>query len=191
MVGTDYVFYHIDCVITALKGDDSAVGKMDISAEGFWRSFAAILYSLPALFFMWVVSARVPDYVPADRSMAGRIAFDAVFDIGVWLVLIAVLVLLLGQFGYTRRLTHFVVARNWTTLLFNYVMAIALIPGMFETQIDVGTIPLLIALVAVLWAFVRITRQSLESGAGFAVALVFGELALVIALGTIFSPAVV
>ncbi|MGB7431663.1 MAG: hypothetical protein WA921_04255 [Ahrensia sp.] len=191
MVGTDYVFYHLECIINALKGDDNAVDAMDITEDGFWRSFAAILYSLPALFFMWVISARSPEYVPVERSMGLRIAYDAAFDIGVWLVLIAVLVLVLGQLGYTRRLTHFVVARNWTTLLFNYAMAFAFIPSMFGADAGPGTLLLIIMLVVIVWAFVRITRQSLQCSAGFAALIVMGELLAVTALGIFLAPSVV
>jgi hypothetical protein len=31
---------------------------MDISADGFWRSFEAIPAALPALIFAWVAEAR-------------------------------------------------------------------------------------------------------------------------------------
>lgn len=187
MVGTDYVFYHLECIINALKGDDAALEKMDITEDGFWRSFAAILYSIPALFFMWVISARSPDYLPIDRPIGLRIAYDAAFDIGVWLVLIALLVLLLGQLGYTRRLTHFVVARNWTTLLFNYVMAFAFIPSMFGGDVGPGALLLILVLVLIVWAFVRITRQSLQSSSGFAALIVIGELCAVTAFGVLFG----
>lgn len=187
MANLDYVFAHVERVVAALRGDDKAIDTMDISAEGFWRSFSAIFYSLPALFFTWVLSARSASYLPAERAMWLRVIYNGAFDIIVWLSLIAAMVLLLGKIGYTKRITQFVVARNWTTLLFNYVIAIAMIPSMFTAQAGAGSFLILLAIVAVIWAFIRITRQALQCGIGLAFALVFTELFAVTAIGIFFS----
>ena len=51
----DYALHHLSCILRILRGDTAALGDMDISADGFWRSFEAFPAALPALFFAWVV----------------------------------------------------------------------------------------------------------------------------------------
>ena len=49
----DYALHHLTCILRVLRGDVAALGDMDISADGFWRSFeafpAALHYERTAL----------------------------------------------------------------------------------------------------------------------------------------------
>lgn len=57
MINLDYAFHHLESVIGVIAGRPGALERMDISSDGFWRSFSAIIVALPALFFGWVIGA--------------------------------------------------------------------------------------------------------------------------------------
>jgi hypothetical protein len=189
MVGSDYVFYHVEQAIALLKGDPKALDKMDISADGFWRSFAAIVYSLPALIFTWAIGAHSPDHPGVLFSPVLRFVVDGLRDLGLWIAIAAIAIMALRTFGLEGRTAHFIVTRNWTTLLFNYIAALALIPTwLFGPQSTLAAILQLATFAFFVFGYVRITRMSLNVNVMIAAAIVLAEITLVLAVSIKLYP---
>jgi hypothetical protein len=186
MISTDYAFRHIEAVIGLIVGRDDAFEQMDISADGFWRSFWAIVFSLPAFFFMWTVSSRDP---AAYLSPIIRIGLDATFDIGIWLLTTMILILLLRPLGYENRTAHLIVARNWASLIITYISALIYIPEALSGPGSAGLIAgIFILLIVTIVMFVRLTRKALECGMFTAIGLVVGEFIFVIVIAMTLYP---
>jgi len=189
MISIDYAFRHIEAVMRLIVGRDDAFEQMDISADGFWRSFGAIAFSLPAFFFMWTISARDPDHPGVHLGPVARIGIDASFDIGIWLITAVLLILLLRPLGFEQRTAHLIIARNWATMAFTYLSAIAYIPEVMMGPGSAGFVMGVVVLLGVMIiAFVRLTRKALDCSMFAAIGLVLAEFVFVIMFAMALYP---
>jgi hypothetical protein len=82
-----------------------------------WRSFQAVLVTLPALWASWISALRdiAPHSALTPFSIMLRLAFtDAVS----WLLPIALFALIARRAKLTHRAAHFVVTNNWSSVIF-------------------------------------------------------------------------
>lgn len=174
----DYALHHTACIARILRGDRSALDDMDISADGFWRSFEAIPAALPALFFAWVVEARQSQSVGVSGSLGSLIARMAILELVFWIVPVIVLVFVLKALRMTRRYTHLIIARNWLSALVSYLFVVIpmgeLISGGGRNS-DLTAWLTLAAIGLMLWFSVRVTRIALDAPVMTAVAFVAAE----------------
>ncbi len=183
MINLDYAFHHVECVAAAITGRPGAIERMDISADGFWRSFTAIAVALPAMFFVWVMNARSNQAEMPSMGVAPLVAGEAVFELVVWLLPIPVFALVLRPLGLGHRFVHLVIARNWANALFSYVIAALYVPYLVVAD-DNGAMMMLggVLMVLILVAAVRLTRAALDSSVSLAMAFIAGEFIVSIAL---------
>ncbi|RKF08489.1 hypothetical protein DEM25_000345 [Oceaniradius stylonematis] len=183
MINLDYAFHHVECVAAAITGRPGAIERMDISADGFWRSFTAIAVALPAMFFVWVMNARANQAEMPSMGVAPLVAGEAVFELVVWLLPIPVFALVLRPLGLGHRFVHLVIARNWANALFSYVIAALYVPHLVVAD-DNGAMMMLggVLMVLILVAAVRLTRAALDSSVSLAMAFIAGEFIVSIAL---------
>jgi hypothetical protein len=174
----DYAFHHVGCVMRLLRGDMAALSDMDISADGFWRSFEAIPAALPALIFAWVAEARQIRAEGSLDSVGSLIARMAMLEIVFWLLPILVLAVVLRQLKLGHRFSHLIIARNWLAVLTSYIFVAV---PLAEMAINGGGasgaafLLTLLAIVLALWFSVRITRVALSVQTVTAVAFVAVE----------------
>lgn len=183
MINLDYAFHHVECVAAAIAGRPGAIERMDISADGFWRSFSAIAVALPAMFFVWVMNARTNQADMPTAGIAPLVAGEAVFELVVWLLPIPIFALILRPLGLGHRFVHLVIARNWANALFSYVIAALYVPYLVVGD-DNGAMMMLggVLMVLILIAAVRLTRAALDSSLPLAIAFIAGEFVVSIAL---------
>lgn len=96
-----------------MLGRADGLRLLDVSADGFWNSFYAILVALPALIVSWVAIAVELTGQPDLGSRTGIVARLAIVDFGSWLLPLVVLGLLARPAGLSGRFVPYVVASNW------------------------------------------------------------------------------
>ena len=177
----DYAFHHVGCVMRLLRGDLAALSDMDISADGFWRSFEAIPAALPALIFAWVAKARQLRAEGSLDSVGSLIMRMALLELVFWVLPIIVLALVLRQLKLGHRFSHLIIARNWLAVLTSYIFVsvplIEMAVNGGETS-DATVLLTLAAMALTLWFSVRVTRVALSVQPVVAVAFVAVEVFL-------------
>jgi hypothetical protein len=174
----DYAFHHVGCVVRIVRGDAGALSDMDISADGFWRSFEAIIAALPALLFAWVVEARQIQMEGIGGSMASLVSRLAFLELVFWVLPIIALAVVLPPLGFGKRFSQLIIARNWLSAAISYLYV--LVP-MTEFALSSGaeneitpwlTLAIMIIMI---WAAIRVTRVALATTGIVAFAFVFAE----------------
>lgn len=156
-------------VFKMVQGEEEGLDHLDISLQGFWRSFWALIYSIPALCVIWAIERDLR--LRADASLEiGMSAFarDAVTEfLSVAAVLLAVAVLS-RPMGIADRFVHWVVSTNWLTLPVSYVLAAVYLAA---ASLASGMLIILIALVITLIVNWRVYRVALAGDGLLAVAV--------------------
>ena len=181
MVGPGEVRTYVIGAWMLARNDARGFSRLDLTADGFWRSFAAILYALPAFLVSWVNyrDAYVEAAGPVARTGLGFFLRLALIDILNWLVPILVVALIAAPLGLAANFGRWVIASNWLSLPVAYVTAIPLfltlaIPGFAP----VGAIVSLVFFALVVAAFFRVTRLSFDGDATVALAITIGLVVL-------------
>jgi hypothetical protein len=106
-----------------MTGRADGIRLLDISADGFWNSFFAMVIALPALIAGWVSIANEltqdPLLVGSRVSLLIRLA---VVDFGTWVVPLGLLGLAARTAGISDRFVHYVVSSNWGSVLIVWIM---------------------------------------------------------------------
>lgn len=181
----DYALHHIHCVWRLARGESAALGDMDISADGFWRSFEAIPAALPALMFSWVTEARQLQADGVAGSLFGMVTRMAALEIVFWILPVVGLALVIKPLGFARRFSHLVIARNWLSALASYIyLIVPAIELLFNGgNRDGATAWLsLLAMGIVIWLTIRVTRIALNAAVAVALAFVAAETILLLPL---------
>lgn len=179
MLSIDYAFYHVERLVRMIRGDENALYEMDITAEGFWKSFSAIVFALPAFFFAWVTEARDLAMMGVQYSMISMVLIQAFVDLIVWLVPVAVFVWVLKLLDLSSRYSHLIITRNWMSLFFAYVYVVLDLPSFFVPGFELPLLIIFVVLVLMLFLATRFTRIALDCNPALAAVLVVGEFFLV------------
>lgn len=159
-----------------LLDQPDAFRHFDVSVDGFWRSFGAIVLIIPSYALMVLAEYRaiLSDAVPDDGLNGGAFFLDSVVVLGLdWVALPVILALLARRLGITRTYTAFVVARNWcAVVVYTLAGGIALLElaGLFGP--DLGRLLLLVALIVAIRYMFLIARRTLHAGIALAVGIV-------------------
>lgn len=112
MLDADYVQAQLTAawrIMATAKGD--ALARMDITAEGFWRSFWSILLAVPPMLLSWVAAA--PDFAGEGATVSFTVLRLGLADLAAWVLPIAGLAAISGLVGMRRRFAAYVIATNW------------------------------------------------------------------------------
>lgn len=137
---------------------------LDISRDGFFRSFGAFLWCWPAQTFLWTLVWRdAPEIRP--EGLADYLRFFAIVglcDIAAWIVPVLVLIPAARIFGFGKRFTPLIVATNWFGLVAVYI---AFIPGVLRLftpiPVEAGQLLALVFYGMVIGLYYRVARMSL------------------------------
>lgn len=181
----------VEAAVALLLGRPGALGRFDVSLEGFWRSFAAILLVLPSFAVSLLAIWRGQlERLPPEAVDVPWVSFVAekVVALGLdWVALPLVLGLIAGRLGVSGRYVPFIVARNWAAPVVAAIYAFPALlfsAGLIDNDFAVlVSIPLLFV---VLHYFYRIARQAL----GGPVSLAIGVVVLDVLLGLLLSESV-
>lgn len=123
MPSSDYIQQSLSGAARLMAGRKDGVRLLDISADGFWTSFFAIVVALPAMTVGWVTLANEiafqGDGIGSRLSIVFRLA---AIDMLAWIVPLGLLALVARFAGIANRFVQFVVASNWGGAIYVWVM---------------------------------------------------------------------
>lgn len=172
-----------------------AMRFFDVSLDGFWRSFRAVILLIPA-YALTALAERtmiLADPIAAIGLSDGAFIVVKAVTLSVdWVTLPIVLAVLAGPLGIGRSYTSFVVARNWCAVIavapFG-VISLIFVLGLISA--DAANFLSLAALIVVLRYNFLIARRALNVGVGFALGIVVLDLvvslAIAVSVGAIFG----
>lgn len=169
--------------VALLLGRKPPADAFDVSFDGFWRSFGAIVLVLPSLAVSVLAEARlaVPAGIDdAEPASLAHLLFIRGFGLSLeWIALPVVLALLSRPLGVTARYVPFIVVRNWSSVV---AAAIYALPALLFAAGIIGEDALLlmslVALAVVVQFQYRIVRVMLATPMGTSIAVVVLDLVL-------------
>ena len=167
-----------------MLGRTDGLHELDLTVDGFWNSFFAIVVALPALIVNWVTIADSYGDVAVDFEDRFAIFIRlAVIDLVAWLLPLAGLALVAPRLRLADRYVHYVVASNWTTAIIAWLMLPPAILLLFlPDQTDMAwflSLAIFIASQIFVW---RMTNVAIGRGAATASAVYAGMFAASIAI---------
>ncbi len=174
-----------------MTGRSDGLAELDLSVDGFWNSFYAMIVAFPVLIVGWVTLAN---QLGGD-GFGGRLGIVtrlALIDFAAWVVPIAALALVAPRVGIAHRFVPFVVATNWGSAILIWLMLpvslVELIMPEARQLADGLSLVIFIATLVLSW---RLTNNALGLGAGVASAVFAGTFAVslfvVLALQSLFG----
>ncbi len=186
MPSGDEIQRYLTAAWRLMLGRSDAVRLLDLSADGFWNSFFAIVVAAPVLVVGWVSAVNGLDDQPA--GLPGRIGLLVVFaliDLATWIVPLVVLAFVLRPLGLGDRFVPYVVASNWGSVIAAWLSLPAVLMSMVlgSRHDAAATVGLLLFIVSLVLSW-RLTNSVVNRGAGAATAVF--AIALGVGLATLF-----
>lgn len=174
MPGLEDVEAYVEGIILLARNRSEGFKWLDLSADGFWRSFAAILYAVPALAVSWASYRRL-FLRAADAGETAGVGFVlklAAIDVVTWVAPLVVIGLAAKALGIQKHFGRFVIATNWLGAVTAYALAVPSVLRLFldDTSIVITLFSLAIFIATVLLLY-RVTRLSFD-GDGMTAAIV-------------------
>lgn len=159
-----------------MLGKTDGLRLLDLSADGFWNSFVAIVVAAPALIVGWVGIANTGETAASRFELLLKLAF---VDIGTWVLPLLALAAVAPRAGLGARFVHYVVASNWAAAIIAWLMLPgALIRLIFPAADQAsGLVSLLLFLVSLVFSW-RMTNVAIGKGAAMATAVFAGMFAV-------------
>lgn len=98
-----------------MSGREEGLKRLDLSADGFWTSFTAILVAAPPVALSWI-EFETAEQQSGIATSAGPVAIylaHALADLVAWILPVVVLMLVARPLGLSRKIVPLVVATNW------------------------------------------------------------------------------
>ncbi|SJM28354.1 transporter [Mesorhizobium delmotii] len=175
MLSSDETYASLTGAWRLMLGKADGLRQLDLSADGFWNSFFAIIVAAPALIVGWVGLANE---IGDPNAFAGRFSMLirlATVDIGAWVLPLVGLALVAPRAGIGGRFVHYVVASNWASAIIAWLMLPAALIRLFlpsTNEFAVLASLLLFALSMILtW---RMTNVAIGRGAAVGTAVFAG-----------------
>ena len=111
-------------IFRLMQGKRDGLQRLNLSADGFWASFSAIIVSLPPMALSWVEFETVERQWPFVGTGVGAYAAHALADVTAWVLPLLILIMAARHIGLRRKIGPIVIALNWSGAL----LAWALVP---------------------------------------------------------------
>jgi len=175
MLSADETYASLAGAWRLMFGKADGLRLLDLSADGFWNSFFAIVVATPALIVGWVGIANEIGDPDAFAGRLGMLIRLATVDIGSWVLPLVALALVAPRAGIGGRFVHYVVASNWASAIIAWLMLPSALLRLFlpsTSEISSLVSLFLFALSALLtW---RMTNASIGKGAAVGTAVFVG-----------------
>ena len=169
-----------------MLGKADGLRLLDLSADGFWNSFFAIVVAAPAMIVGWVGTANEIGDPNAFAGRLGMLIRLATVDLGSWLLPLVVLALVASRAGIGDRFVHYVVASNWASAITAWMLLpSALIRLFLPSGNPVAELVWLVLVVLSLVLTWRMTNAAIGKGAAVGTAVFAGM--LVVSLAVLFG----
>lgn len=178
----DEIFRNFSAVWRLMTGHSDGLNELDTSADGFWRSFNALLVALPALLIGWVNFAADVSSGSEDAALRLSVVLRMAFiDMTAWLLPLVLIAALSRKIGIERRFSTYVVASNWGTALIAWLFApLSLINLLIPSLAAILTLAGIALFLFTLLLSYQLTKLALQRPHGFALpfylVLFFGSL---------------
>jgi len=193
MPSADYIQQSLSGAARLMAGRKDGVRFLDLSADGFWTSFFAIVISLPAMTVGWVTLAN--DLAFQGDSIGSRLSIVlrlAAIDMLAWVIPLGMLVLVSKLAGMANRLVHYVVASNWGAAICVWIMLPPSLVRLFwpdaGESLTAFSLGLFFFTMVLSW---RLTNAVLDKGAAYATgvfsAMFFASLVVLFTLQGVFG----
>ena len=119
----DEILQYFTGAAELMLGRPEGLRRLDLSADGFWTSFFAIMVTVPPMALSWVQYENMPR--PPQlfvTSAALAYAAHALADLLAWVLPVVVLMLVAKPIGYSRKIVPLVVATNWGGALITWAL---------------------------------------------------------------------
>ncbi|HEY6632108.1 MAG TPA: transporter [Rhizobiaceae bacterium] len=166
MPSTENIQLYLTGAWRMMMGKPDGLRLLDLSADGFWNSFFAIVVALPALVVGWVRTAnelsQFSDVYGSKLSVVVRLA---AIDLGTWVLPLIALAAVASRAGIGDRFVHFVVASNWASALIVWIMLPPALLGLFlPAASEVITLLSLVLFVLTMVLSWRVTNIAIGKG---------------------------
>jgi hypothetical protein len=169
-----------------MLGKADGLRLLDLSADGFWNSFFAIVVAAPAMIVGWVGTANEIGDPNAFAGRLGMLVRLATVDLGSWLLPLVALALVASRAGIGDRFVHYVVASNWASAITAWMLLpSALIRLFLPPGNPVAELVWLVLVVLSLVLTWRMTNAAIGKGAAVGSAVFAGM--LVVSLAVLFG----
>jgi len=161
-----------------MMGRSDGMRLLDVSADGFWNSFFAILVALPALLISWLVFANEAEALMLMPGSRFHILMRLIIaGIGSWILPLAALAVVAPQIRIGDRFVHYVVATNWSSALLAWIMLPpTLLQILFPTLTEIATLLSLALFFVTLFLSWRVTVASIGKGPAVGTGVFFAML---------------
>ena len=172
-------------------GRPEGLKLLDVSADGFWDSFFAIVVALPPLLVGWVAVAndlgQLPDVYGGKPSIVVRLA---IAEFGEWVLPLVALALAARPAGLADRLVHYIVASNWATAALVWVtLPLPLLQFLLPVDsVLLQFIAFAVFVVSIIFSW-RLTNATLNKGATTATVVTAGVIVMTILVSLLLESA--
>lgn len=160
------------------KGDPSGLDWFDLSVEGFWKSFAAMLLAAPAYAVLLLDQYARLGW---PQHLGGSLAAETAAYLAGWLAFPLAAIFLTRFLGLAGRYVPLIVAVNWTGLA-QVGLYLAVVLAGLVLPAPLFRLGLLIAAMLALVYQWFVVRTALRTGSGTAFGLVLIDLLLGLAV---------
>lgn len=111
---------NLEGAILLLMLDAKGFARLDITVEGFYRSFAAALYVLPLYVFVWVADRSFTATLTGEAPLppgAALIAAETLYYLCQWLAFPLMLLGIARLFQLEGHYVAYVIAANWSAVV--------------------------------------------------------------------------
>lgn len=158
-----------------MLGKADGLRALDLSADGFWNSFFAIVVALPAMAVGWVGIANEIGDPEAMATRFGVVLRLALVDMGTWVLPLVGLAMVGRRVGIGDRFVHYVVASNWASAIIAWMMLpAALIRLVVPSANQLTALLSLVLFVASMVFTWRMTNVAIGKGAAVGTAVFAG-----------------
>ncbi|TPI30592.1 transporter [Mesorhizobium sp. B3-1-9] len=166
MLSADETYASLAGAWRLMFGKADGLRLLDLSADGFWNSFFAIVVAAPALIVGWVGIANEIGDPDAFAGRLGMLIRLATVDIGSWVLPLVALALVAPRAGIGGRFVHYVVASNWTSAIIAWLMLPSALLRLFlPSTSDVNSLVSLFLFALSMVLTWRMTNASIGRGA--------------------------
>lgn len=159
-----------------MLGRPDGLKLLDLSADGFWNSFFAMVVALPPLVVSWVGFANnMPEMGVDFDSRLSIVLRLALIDFSTWVVPLAALAAVVRPAGLADRFVHIVVSGNWGSTLLAWIMIPPSILELFLPEANEfnNLLSLIFFVIAMVLSW-RITNAAIGRGAAITTAVFAG-----------------
>jgi hypothetical protein len=175
MLSSDETYASLAGAWRLMLGKADGLRLLDLSADGFWNSFFAIIVAAPALIVGWVGIANEIGDPDAFAGRLGMLIRLATVDIGSWVLPLVGLALVAPRAGIGNRFVHYVVASNWASAIIAWMMLPSALIRLFlpSTNEFAGLVSLLLFALSMALTW-RMTNAAIGKGAAVGTAVFAG-----------------